>query len=91
MPPLPTLLANAPWQTLCDMGPISRARCCHDLSEDLVFLLGPGALRKVTAIVELEPSRVALDLRLARKELADAIPAILAKPFDIAHQFRVLN
>ena len=47
------------------MSPVPGARSRHNLREDLVLLFRPGALGEVAAIVELQPARVALDLRLA--------------------------
>ena len=72
------------------MRPVPGARSRHNLGEDLVLFFCPGALGEVAAIVELQPARVALDLRLAGQELADAIPAVLAEFVDITHQFLVL-
>ena len=90
VPPLPTLLANAAWKAFSNMGPVSGASCSDNLSQDLVLLLGPGALSEMTAVVELKPPCMALDFRLASQKFADAIPAILAKPLDIPNQFLVL-
>ena len=91
MPPLATLLANATRQALGHVSPVSCARRRDNFSQDLVFLLSPRALGKVTAVVELEPSRVALDLRFAWEELADAIPTILTESVHVAHEFLVLS
>ena len=90
VPALTTLLSNAPGQALGHVSPVPGARSRHNLREDLVLLFRPGALGEVAAIVELQPARVALDLRLAGQELADAIPAVLAEFVDITHQFLVL-
>ena len=42
-------------------------------------------------VVKLEPSRVALDLRLSRHQLADSIPRIAAKLIDKSEEFFILN
>ena len=90
VPSLTTLLSNATWEAFSNMGPVSRARRRDNLSEDKILLFGPRTLSKMTAVVQLEPPRVALDLRLAWEELADTVPAILSKSIGISHQFLVL-
>lgn len=90
VPALTTLLSNAPGQALGHVSPVPGARSRHNLGEDLVLFFCPGALGEVAAIVELQPASVALYLRLAGQELADAIPAVLAKFVNITHQFLVL-
>ena len=44
----------------------------------------------MAAVVELKPARVALDLRLAGQQLADPVPAVLAKLVNVANQFLIL-
>ena len=74
VPSLTTLLSNASGKTLGDMGPVFGTFSDHDSGQDFIFLARPCAFSEVTTVVELEPACMALDLGLARKELADAIP-----------------
>ena len=90
VPALATLLTDAPRQAFGDMGPVAGARRRDNLREDLVFLLGPRALRKVAAVVQLQPARVALDLRFSGQKFTDTIPAVLTESVDVIHQFLVL-
>ena len=90
VPPLTALLSDASGEALGDLGPVFGPLRDDNTGQDLVLLLGPGALRKVTAVVELEPAGVALDLRLAAEELADAIPGVLPKAINIAEQLFIL-
>ena len=72
------------------MGPVLGALLHDDFGQDLVFLLGPGALREVAAVDELEPAGVALDLRLALQQFADSVPAILTEFLNIFEKLGVL-
>ena len=90
VPALATLLTDAPRQAFGDMGPVAGARRRDNLREDLVLLLGPRALRKVTAIVQLQPARVALNLRFSGQKFTDTIPAVLTESVDVIYQFLVL-
>lgn len=74
VPSLATLLSNASGKTLGDMGPVFGTLSDHDSGQDFIFLARPCAFSKVTAVVEFKPACMALDLRLAWQELADAIP-----------------
>ena len=65
VPSFAALLSDASWKALGDVGPVFGALGGHDLGEDLVFHLRPRTLRKVAAIVQLEPTSVALDLRFS--------------------------
>ena len=90
VPSFTTLLPDAAGQALGDVGPVFRARPGDDLSQDLVLFLGPCALCEVTAVVQLEPACVALDLGLAREELADTVPGILTESLDVVLELLVL-
>ena len=90
VPPLATLLSDATWQAFGDVSPVPGSWRRHDPRQDLVLVPGPGALGKMAAVVELKPARVALDLRLAGQQLADPVPAVLAKLINVANQFLVL-
>ena len=45
----------------------------------------------MTAIIQLEPASVALDLRLAREQLTDPVPRVLAKSSHVVQQLVVLK
>ena len=77
MPPLATLLADASWQVLGDLRPVSRTPLLNSESQSFILLLRPVAESEVAASDELEPARVALDLRFSREELADPVPRVL--------------
>ena len=72
------------------MSPILGALLYHYFGQNFVFFLGPGTLSKVAAVDELKPSCVALDFRLALKQFADSVPAVLAKFFNIFEKFGIL-
>lgn len=91
MPALATLLTDATRQALGNLGPITGSRGRDNLSEDLIFLLGPRAFSKVTAIVQLKPASVALYLRFSGQKFTDTIPAVLTESINIIHQFLVLK
>ena len=91
VPSLTTLLSNATWERLSNVGPIFGAVALNDSGQDLIFLLGPCAFGKMPTVVKLKPACVALDLRLACDELADAIPGVLAVHVDIGLKFHVLK
>ena len=62
-----------------------------ELDQNLVFGQGPGACYTVANVVKFEPAGVALNLRLARHELADSVPGVAAKLIDKSEKFFVLN
>lgn len=84
VPPLTALLTDATWEAFGNMSPVLGTVADDNFSEDDVLLLGPGSLGEVAAVIQLEPARVALDLRLAGEELADAVPGVLTKAIDEA-------
>ena len=74
VPPFSALLSNSSWKAFSDMCPIFSTVLYHDSSQDFIFFFSPSALGKVTAVVQFKPARVTLDLRFARKQLADTVP-----------------
>ena len=62
MPSLSALLSNATRETLGHLSPVFGALGSHDVGEDAILLLGPGALGEVAAVIEFKPAGVAFDL-----------------------------
>ena len=62
VPSLTALLSDTTREALGYIGPVFGSLRNDDTGQDLIFLLGPGALRKVAAVVEFKPAGVALDL-----------------------------
>ena len=91
VPSLSTLLSDTTWERLGDVRPIFGAVALHDSGQDLIFLPCPCAFGKVPAVVQLEPARVAFDLRLTSNELTDTVPGVLAIHVDITLEFHVLK
>lgn len=56
VPSLTTLLADTAGKALGDIGPIFGALLGDNSGQDLVLVLGPSTLRKVAAVVQLEPA-----------------------------------
>lgn len=90
VPSLTALLSNATWQALGNLSPVFGALSHDDSSEDSILFFGPGPLGEVATVVQLEPARVALDLRLAREQLTDAIPGVLAEAFYVILELLIL-
>lgn len=61
-PSLPTLLSNATRQFSRNLGPVLWAVPLHEVHENGVLALRPGAPYKVSTVIKRQPARVATDL-----------------------------
>ena len=91
MPALTALLANAPWQSNGNLGPVLGSVLRHKLRQEVVFLFGPAGADHVVTIGELEKPFVTLNFRFSQY-FADTVPGlitvllhVLKKEFVLRH------
>ena len=81
VPALATLLPDAAWQVVRDVGPLLGAVALHQRQHKLVFFLAPGALDECR-IEHFLPSMQALDVSAAIQTLRNLLPIFTIVALD---------